>query len=470
MNDLAHPLCSRPAVARGDSRRGGRFAAIFGRRPVALLLVSLLLVAFPSAVLAEESTASETITGVIETIHADGSITLISGAELVLADGFDAILEEDSTVEFAVESGTGTIDDPYVVVGATFLGFVPDDDEPNGDVDADGDAGEASVDGSGSRTVHVSGTVVAYDGTSITVGIVTMLIDSSAERGIDIRGTIDVGVRVKLHGKHNAEGVLVADQIVVVTEDDSADGENAEDVDASDRFRMRGGRFDIRGTLDSVDGNVYVINGTPVIADPDEVERLELRGDLVPGTRVRAKGCVTEGAEDTLVFFATEIKPLDEADDESADADETRTRVRGSRFERIDTELGLLTLNGQEIDFGAARVKGDVALETFVKVKGTIDADGIFVASRVDVETADDGEAFGSAAATLGDDDGDSNGDDDGDNNDGNDDDGDGDDGDSDDDDGDNNNSGSSGNSGGSGKGSSNSGGGKGSSGSGGSG
>ena len=396
MNDLTHlPYARARAHTRCDTRSPGSFAAIFGWRPFVLLVASLLLVFLPSAVLAEESTVTETITGVIETIHADGSITLATGEELVLADGFDAILEEESTVEFAVESGAGTIDDPYVVAGATFLGFVPDDDEPDGDVDAD----VAAVDGMGSRTVHVIGTVAAYDGTSITVGIVTMLIDSSAERGIDIRGTIDVGVRVKLHGKHNAEGVLVAGQIVVLTEDDGADGDDAEAVDGSDRFKVRGGRFDIRGTLESVEGNVYVIDGTRVVADPNEVERLELRGDLVPGTRVRAKGRVAEGGDDTLVFFATEIKPLDQADVEAAEEDETRTQVRGSRFElrgvvtALDTDGGSLTVNGQEIDFGVARVKGDLALEVFVKVRGTIDADGVYVASRVDVATADDGDS-----------------------------------------------------------------------------
>ncbi len=456
MNDLTLLADSRArAVTRCGARSTGGFAAIFGWRRFALLVASLLLVFLPSAVLAEESTATETITGVIETIHADGSITLTTSEELVLADGFDAILEEESTIEFAVESGAGTIDDPYVVVGATFLGMASDDDEPDDDPVVD--AGAAAVDGSDSRTVHVTGLVTAYDGTSITVGIVTMHIDSSAERGIDIRGTIDVGVRVKLHGKHNADGVLVADQIKVVT----ADTASAEAVDEPDRFRVRGGRFDIRGTLESVEGNVYVINGTPVIADPNEVERLELHGDLVPDTRVRAKGQVADSEEDGLVFFATEIKPLYEADAEAAEEDEARTQVRGSRFElrgvvtALDTELELLTVNDQEIDFGGARIKGDLALEVFVKVRGTIDADGIYVASRVDVEAADngDGEAVGIQAATESDDDdGDSD---------------DADDGDSDDtDDGDSDDSDSSGLNGGSGSGSSNSG--EGSSGSGG--
>ena len=212
--------------------------------------------------------------------------------------------------------------------------------------------------------VEIEGVVeeVILDADDNITGIVVNGVEVSIEALTKFKGTIEVGVTVRVEGIFD-DGALLAGEVKVRDRDEGDD----EDRDS----------IEVEGTIDALvtdaDGNVIgvIVNGVEV-----SIEALtDIEGALEVGAEVEIKGTVRGGA-----LQANKVKL------EKADHDDDEHEGRGKTLEIEGVVVAVVLVDGNVVSI---TVDGqEVAIELLTDVRGTIE-----VGADVEIEAVltDDG-------------------------------------------------------------------------------
>ncbi len=229
--------------------------------------------------------------------------------------------------------------------------------------------------------IEAEGLVVARTDSSLTVGGLTFGVTASTVIVDDDDepvpfSAITVGLRVEVEGRLLASGALVATEIEIDDDDDD------------------GGDIEVEGLIESLDEGTMTVRGiafaltdaTVVVGDDDEPLTL---ADLAVGLRVEVDGRYeTDGS---LTALRVELEDFGDDEIEITGAIEalsdTSLTVAATDF-AVTPQTVVLDRNRLPIPFAS------LALGQTVEVKGTVAADGRYVATRIKLEdgAAGDGE------------------------------------------------------------------------------
>ncbi|MCH7607622.1 MAG: hypothetical protein IIC94_03510 [Chloroflexi bacterium] len=359
-------------------------------------------------------------------LQADGSLI----AREVDGKGPDADEDEDERNEVEIE---GTIDavnpDGSIVVNGVTVSISVLTEvkgtlvagatvKVEGFMAEDGSVLAAEVKGEGRKAtkskneVKIRGVVeaVVVDEDGNVISITVNGIEVSIEVLTELKGTIDVGVSVRV------EGIFV-------------DGElHASEVKAPGRGRGQGRGGDeededrdsikIEGTVEALildeDGNItgVVVNGVEVSIDA----LTDVEGALEVGSEVELEGTVRDG-----VLVATEVELEDPDDEDDGDEDEKRdaeVEIEGA-IEAVgldgDGNLVSITVDGQTVAIEPrTSVRGTIEVGAGVEIDAVLTDDGIVARNvRVRGRGGDDDSAVGALGDEDEDDDGDGDDEDD---------------------------------------------------------
>lgn len=157
-------------------------------------------------------------------------------------------------------------------------------------------------------------------------------------------------------------------------------GDGADDTSASTTSAQS---KEFKGTVTEVTGpTTFSVEGIPVNASASNIP-----ANLAVGTEVKVDGVMSNG-----VITATKVEFEGAAP--SANDDSRRPNRLEGRVTAFNS-LADFAVNGIPVNAsGAERVRGTVALGTFVEVRGLV-VDGVLIANRVKVEDDDDDDDRG---------------------------------------------------------------------------
>jgi len=155
----------------------------------------------------------------------------------------------------------------------------------------------------------------------------------------------------------------------------STDGEDDGDEDIANESEFT-------GTVESIDGNTWTVNGQQVA-----VAGAELEGDIAVGDMVK----VHASQNDDGVWVAREIELADDDDDDDGDDDgdhENESEWTGA----VDAISGdTWTIGGVQVMVTAStEIEGNIAVGDVVKVEASQNDDGVWVAREIELADDDD--------------------------------------------------------------------------------
>jgi len=209
--------------------------------------------------------------------------------------------------------------------------------------------------------IEFRGVVERMEGNFITVAGVMVDISTAVIKD----GTLQVGVVVKVEAKRMADGSIIALEIEVEGSHDGG-GDN-------DEYRPR---VEFEGTVEAIDGAIYIIGGVTVNASAATIEH----GPIGVGDKVRVEG--TEQPDGAVM--ATKIHKITESE-EAAEVEFTAT-VRAMDGSTIIFDNGLtVTVDGNTM---IDESHGPLQVGARVEVKAR-DQNGVLLALRIEVEDND---------------------------------------------------------------------------------
>ncbi|MBI5326394.1 MAG: hypothetical protein HZB41_14170 [Ignavibacteriae bacterium] len=235
--------------------------------------------------------------------------------------------------------------------------------------------------GHGNSDVKVTGTITAITLTSITVDSTEFAVNSETK----IEGNLSfdlflVGDKVKVEGKM-IDSVLTASEIKLLN-----DGDDEGDDDSSES------EFSIEGFITAMSDSMITVDEQNIVITDSTFVRIEGNdsasvSDLSVGLKVEAEGSIVDS-----VYYANFIKVETEDNDEDDDDSTMEFEISGSisAIAADNFTVDTLTIN---IDSTTGFVKEHFGLISFaditvgdqVKVKGTIDSNGVYTATKVKV-------------------------------------------------------------------------------------
>lgn len=296
----------------------------------------------------------------------DSSLT-VGGLTFVVTPQTDIHDDDDLPLAFAdLTLGLVVEVEGYDDAGTLVATEIEVDDEQGGDGDE----------------IEAEGLVVARTDSSLTVGGLTFgvtaqtVIVDDDDQPVPF-SAITVGLRVEVDGRLLAGGAVVATEIEIDHDGDGDDGD-----------------IEIEGLIESLGADAMTVRGiafaltdaTVVVGDDDQPLTL---ADLAVGLRVEVDGRYE--ADGSLTALRVEIEDFDDDEIELTGAIEalsdTSLTVAATGF-AVTPQTVVLDRNRQPIAFAS------LALGQIVEVKGTVAADGRYVATRIKLEDggAGDGE------------------------------------------------------------------------------
>jgi hypothetical protein len=139
--------------------------------------------------------------------------------------------------------------------------------------------------------IEFTGTVSAISGEVWTINGVRVIVTPQTE----IKGNPQVGSAVKVEGRLQADGSVIAREIKALL--------------AATRTPVAGNEIEFTGTVSAISGEVWTINGVRVIVTP----QTEIKGNPQVGSAVKVEGRLQ--ADGSVI--AREIEKADSDDDHS---------------------------------------------------------------------------------------------------------------------------------------------------------
>ncbi len=205
--------------------------------------------------------------------------------------------------------------------------------------------------------VEFVGTVDSMDATQWVVSGQTVLITAQTE----IKGNIQVGSLVKVEGWNNGDGTFTAKEIEVYNEPDKA------------------GYSEFTGTVESMDGDQWIIDGLTVIITADT----KIDGNIQVGDVVKVEAFAN--ADGT--FTAKEIERYD--DDDALVQEGKEVEFTGT-VESMDGDQWVI--DGQTVIVAGAKIEGNIQVGDVVKVEAYVNADGTLTAKEIELAKSDDSD------------------------------------------------------------------------------
>ena len=189
--------------------------------------------------------------------------------------------------------------------------------------------------------------------------------------GAEVEGTIQVGDLVKVEAWDNGDGTFTAKEIYLASADDLAD---ASDSDIQE--------VEFTGTVESMDGDQWVIDGKVVIVSGAEIEHIIQVGDVV---RVEA----WDNGDGTYIAFEIELLSADDLADEDDmdDMDKEDVEFTGT-VESMDGDQWII--DGKTVFVTGAEIEGTIQVGDLVKVEAWDNGDGTFTAKEIKLVSGDD--------------------------------------------------------------------------------
>ncbi len=222
--------------------------------------------------------------------------------------------------------------------------------------------------------VEFTGLLIPGDDDSWSVAENSFLITNQTE----IKGDLAPGQIVKVHAYLNEEGQLVAREIELAEDYEDDDSISFSSDDSSDDDREE----EFFGVLESIEGDVWTINGLPVVI----TNFTEIKGAPGVGEMVKVHALFSEESNQ-WVAREIEIAGVDETyedQDKGSDDDEFYGTVESM-------EGDVWTIGGKTVIVpGSSQMDDDISVGDFVEVHFVVDEDGNRVAVEVELESHED--------------------------------------------------------------------------------
>ncbi len=216
--------------------------------------------------------------------------------------------------------------------------------------------------------VEFVGTVESMDGDTWTVDGQAVVVTFA-----EIKDAIQVGDLVKVEAYLQADGTLRADEIKLA--------EGSDDATPSPTEEPYYGKVEFSGTVESMDGDIWVVAGQTLIVTGAEIKDAIQVGDFVKvEAYIQADGSL----------LAKEIERSDDGDATPSPTEEPyygKMEFTGT-VESMDGDTWVV--NGQTIIVTGAKIKGDIQVGDTVKVEAYIQADGSLLADEIELTSGDD--------------------------------------------------------------------------------
>ncbi|TAL68108.1 MAG: T9SS type A sorting domain-containing protein [Bacteroidetes bacterium] len=240
-----------------------------------------------------------------------------------------------------------------------------------------GDGGDGH--GHGNVDVKVTGTITAITLFSITVDSTEFAVNSDTKIKADGNIGFDLlqlGDTVKVEGNY-IDSVLTATEIKLLTNGDDNGDEDGEDTE-----------FEVKGLITDLSDSALTVNGQNILMTDSTVIRIEgqdsaSKSDLSVGLMVEVEGNIVDST-----YYAQKIKIESEGEHHNGQEFEisgTVSAIGADNFTidtltiYVDSNTGVVKEHAGVISFA------DLAVGDSVRVKGTIDSNGLYTAEKVKV-------------------------------------------------------------------------------------
>ncbi|MBL8093896.1 MAG: hypothetical protein JNL73_06970 [Anaerolineales bacterium] len=227
------------------------------------------------------------------------------------------------------------------------------------------------------QEVEFTGTIESLDGSTLVVSGRRVIITAQTE----VKLQPQKGLNVKVHGSLQADGSVVAREIESVPAGQATHQPGLTTTPRAEGTRQpqgtrQAGETEFYGTVSSINGNVYVVNGLTVVVNG------EVKGPIVVGDLVKVHG-VTQPDGSVL---AREIERAD------------GTRTPNSTQRAGETEFygtvssisgNVFVVNGLTVVVNG-EIKGAIVVGDQVKVHGVTQPDGSVLAREIERADGDD--------------------------------------------------------------------------------
>lgn len=216
--------------------------------------------------------------------------------------------------------------------------------------------------------VEIVGTV-----TAMTPGMVVVNEQAIDLSQAEVKTTLALGAVVRVEGTLRPDGTILAREISAVADDD-----------------LQPGELIIKGVLEMVDGDFFIIGGQRITVADAVVEA---------GVAIGVKVEVYASVADDGTWVARKVELDDDDFDDSSD-DDAEFEIRGT-LEAIGDDS--IVVGGRSIVITSAELKDPLVLGVLVKVK-LIDVNGVLVAREVERTSSDDSSSDDSSDDSSNDD------------------------------------------------------------------
>ena len=209
--------------------------------------------------------------------------------------------------------------------------------------------------------VEFTGTLTAKNGNIWTVDTTSVVLTTTTE----VKGTLEVGVKVKVEGYKQADGSVLAQEIKPVEADETHHEENM------------GDKIEFEGILNAINGSTWTVDTTTVIISATT----ELKGNFEVGVQVKVEGY--KQADGSVL--AKEIKASGPKDEEH--------EAEGIHFEGVLTAMNGNTWTVDSITVlidAKTQMEGTPQVGDTIRVAGQKLTDGTIVANNIKVSSGED--------------------------------------------------------------------------------
>lgn len=237
--------------------------------------------------------------------------------------------------------------------------------------------GEEKRAGKSKSEAKIRGVIEAVGDNSITINGITLALSVLTE----LDGELEVGRFAEVEALLQEDGTLVAKEVEIKGKPG--------DEETPERSKV-----EIEGTIESVseDGTTLVVNGITVTISPLS----EIQGSLTVDASVKVEGVLLDDGS----LLARKVK----GEGRRATRSGTEVKIEGV-IEALQTDsqgrITGMTIDGLEVAIEAlTKVEGELQQGVRVEVKG-IFSDGVFLASKVEVEEQEDAEPAEASEAKI---------------------------------------------------------------------